>query len=354
MSRIWRGFNYPACWYGPGPVRKSEEPKEDDFSLAANWGFNFIRIPVHHLFFEKEELPGSYMEERLIYIDKAIEWCRKLGLHANLDMHFLPGYGITHLIHQIPITLWTSEEMLRRAENIWRMLAERYSAMGDFLSFNLINEPAGVDMKTYVKFVKRMVKAIREIDPDRIIIVDGINVSRTPVYGLEDEELLLQSFHFYEPMWMTHLKASWAHGPDVYEEIPTYPGEPPNMDNYLAEYARDPRRRGFFIRYRNVHVDKNWIENKIMPWVEFREKTGTTIHCGELGIFPVRVDRVSMLNWYRDLLDVLESYGIGWALWNLRGPFGIIETGREEFLTERLPNGDRLDGELLRLLRSYL
>lgn len=351
-ERVWCGFNTDLIF--PDRGRTSEE----DLALASEWGFDFIRIPVHHVIFERDDSPRTYMEEGLSYIDKAIGWCEKLGLHADLNMHHLPGFGISFPGAGIPITLWTSEEMLRRVENIWRMFAERYKSKGDFLSFNLVNEPLGVDTKTYVEFVKRMIKAIRKVDPDRYVMVDGINVARTPVYGLEDEELTGQSFHFYEPAWLTHLEASWSRGPDIYKEKPTYPGAPPNMDKYINELPKESLRRRFFLRYRNVYVDKNWLENRIKPWIDLRDRTGTFIHCGEIGLYALKVDRKSMLNWFRDVLDILKVNRIGWALYPLKGEceesryFGVIEPGR--FATETLPTGERIDGELLKLLRSYL
>jgi len=352
-EKEWCGFNYPACWFWPRPITDENRPREEDFALAAEWGFNFIRIPVHYQVFERDDAPGVYLEEGLKYIDEAIDWCEKYGLHADLNMHHLPGFGISFPGRGIPITLWTSEDMLMRVEKIWRMFARRYKSKSD-LSFNLVNEPTGVDMKTYVKFIKRMTRAIREIDPDRYIMVDGINVARTPVVGIEDEKLMGQSFHMYDPPWITHLGASWTRGPDIYDENPIYPGTPPNMDKYLEKLPKDDPRRRFFLGYRNIRVDKNWIYDRIKPWIDLRDITGTFIHCGEMGVYPLKVDRKSMLNWYRDVLDILKVHRIGWALWNLRGSFGIIETGRQEFLTETLPTGDKIDAELLKLIRSYL
>ena len=351
-AKAWCGFNLDLFWPGRARVR------EEDLAIAAEWGFDFVRIPVHHQVFERDNSPGIYMEEGLRIIDKAVDLCERFGLHADLNMHHLPGFGISFPAAGIPITLWTSEEMLKRVEKIWRMFAERYMSKGDFLSFNLVNEPADVDMKTYVKFVKRMINVIREVDRDRYVMVDGINVARTPVYGIEDQKLTGQSFHFYEPGWLTHLEASWTRGPDIYKESPTYPGAPPNMDKYLDELPKDSPRRNFFLWYRNVYVDKNWIENRIRPWIDLRDRTGTFIHCSELGVYSLKVDRRSMLDWFRDVLDILKVNRIGWALYPLRGEsdearfFGTIDPGR--FATETLPTGDRIDGELLKLLRSYL
>jgi endoglucanase len=73
------------------------------------------------------------------------------------------------------------------------------------------------------------------------------------------------------------------------------------------------------------------------PYLELKEK-GVFVHCGELGVHSKKPPPQSQLNWYKDVLGILSRHNIGWAQWNLRGPFGIINTEREEFHGEKLPN----------------
>ncbi len=37
--------------------------------------------------------------------------------------------------------------------------------------------------------------------------------------------------------------------------------------------------------------------------------------------------------WMSDVLDILKGHGIGWALWNLRGSFGVVDSGRSDLAT---------------------
>jgi len=351
----WCGFNF-GNWISQSSLKSPHIDtfyREEYVALLAEWGFNFVRLPVDYMFFEDDKSPGTYDEARLSYIDRAISWCSKYDVHLNLDMHELPGYGISQVARNLSFKpkLWTQEDLLKRSEDIWRMFAKRYA-----------------------KFVKRMIKAIREFDPDRFIIIDGCNVSRTPVPDIEDEKVG-QSFHMYEPAWLTHYGASWVPaaymyeaGCYIYEEPAKYPGVPPRMERYLERlpserhlnWLPEPYRlliknfRNFFSNYAGVRIDKSWIENRLKPWLQFREETGTLIHCGEMGVYSLRVDRESQLNWHRDVLGLFKKHNIGWALWNLKGPFGVINQGRKEFETEKLPNGDGLDGELLKILQDNL
>ena len=56
---------------------------------------------------------------------------------------------------------------------------------------------------------------------------------------------------------------------------------------------------------------------------------------------------------YNDSLDVLNNLHAGWALWNFRGPFGVVDTNRAgtKFADH---HGHQLDSQLLKLLQSKI
>ena len=53
-----------------------------------------------------------------------------------------------------------------------------------------------------------------------------------------------------------------------------------------------------------------------------------------------------------DVLDVLTGYNIGYALWNLKGGFGILDSDRDDvdYVDYR---GHKLDKKMLDLLKKY-
>jgi len=59
-----------------------------------------------------------------------------------------------------------------------------------------------------------------------------------------------------------------------------------------------------------------------------------------------------VLAWLRDVLEILTSHNIGWAIWNFRGSFGIIDSGREDVQYEDF-HGHKLDRKLLALLQEF-
>lgn len=58
------------------------------------------------------------------------------------------------------------------------------------------------------------------------------------------------------------------------------------------------------------------------------------------------------LAWFTDVLDILTSNGIGYALWNFRGDFGILDSGRADVDYQDW-HGPQLDARLLALLKQY-
>jgi hypothetical protein len=58
------------------------------------------------------------------------------------------------------------------------------------------------------------------------------------------------------------------------------------------------------------------------------------------------------LAWFTDVLDILTSNKIGYALWNFRGDFGILDSRREDIEYEDW-HGQKLDGKLLEVLKKH-
>ncbi len=81
------------------------------------------------------------------------------------------------------------------------------------------------------------------------------------------------------------------------------------------------------------------------------------IDAGEMcmvGEFGCRTDTPHdvALAWMEHCLELWKSKNLGWALWNLRGPFGILDSGRADVEYEDF-NGHKLDRRMLELLRRY-
>src|SRR5207237_1727564 len=96
--------------------------------------------------------------------------------------------------------------------------------------------------------------------------------------------------------------------------------------------------------------DKELLRRRqIEPWKAL-EKQGVGVHVGEWGAYQYTPHDV-VLAWMRDLLSLWKEAGWGWALWNLTGGFGILDSHRTDVRYESY-RGHELDREMLETLRS--
>ena len=68
---------------------------------------------------------------------------------------------------------WRHPHFQDRVVNLWRALAERFQANTWVAGYNLLNEPADPSGAVVGPFHDRLVEAVREVDPDHIVFIDG-------------------------------------------------------------------------------------------------------------------------------------------------------------------------------------
>jgi endoglucanase len=257
-------------------------------------------------------------------LDRAVELGDKYGMHVSINFHRGPGYSVNREFKE-PHNLWKDASALKAFCFHWQTLAKRYKGVSkDKLSFDLINEPPNVgsmmSREDHERVVRTAFKAIREVNPDRLIVADGIAWGRETIPEVADLPIA-QSTRAYEPMFISHSGASWVNYKDY--PAPAWPGN------------------GW---------DRKRLERHYAPWVELAKK-GVGVHCGEGGSYN-RTPHNIVLAWLRDALEILTEHGIGFAIWNFRGSFGIMDSGRKDVKYEDF-HGHKLDRKLLTLLQEF-
>jgi len=344
----WKGFNL-LDYFSPNPPKADGRGRstEEDFKWMSGWGFDFVRIPMaypSYLSFDrskditKEEV--YKMDEKVLdEIDKLIYTANKYNLHVSLNLHRGPGYCINAGFHE-PFNLWKDKDAQDAFFHHWGMWAKRHkNVSSEKLSFDLLNEPAYIeDMndqyakkgpvpgQTYRLVVEGAAKAIRAESPDRLIIADGNNVGNNVTPEIIDLNVG-QSCRGYWPGVISHYQAPWVWKDPSKAPTPVWPG---TMDG--------------------KYYDRKGLEDLYRPWIELKDK-GVGVHCGECGCWKNTPHEV-FLAWFTDVIDILTPAGIGYALWNFRGDFGILDSGRKDIqYTDWY--GHQLDSKLLDLLKKY-
>jgi endoglucanase len=319
----WRGFNLLAKFNANRP----EAFLERDFAWIKEWGFDFVRLPMsYHCWAKPDIYEWTNLDEtQLQSIDQAVEWGKAYRIHVNLNMHRIPGYCVNP--PEEPLNLWKNETALNAAITHWQHFARRYKTIPNkWLSFDLINEPPDIPAEDYDRVIRVLVKAIREVDKDRLIVADGLRWGTTPVPSLADLGIG-QSTRGYNPMQVSHYKAGWVKGSDAYAE-PSWP-----LQLGSTTWNKDLLR-----------------ERYIKPWQALQAK-GVGIHVGEWGAFQ-HTPHEAALRWMEDNLQLWKEAGWGWSLWNFSGSFGILNSGRKDVKYETF-RGEQLDRKMLEMLRQY-
>jgi endoglucanase len=268
-------------------------------------------------------------ESGLAKVDRAVELGRKHQIHVNLNFHRGPGYSVNQERKE-PYNLWKDQSALDAFCFHWAAFARRYKGIPPSqLSFNLINEPGSIgrDMSRadHERVVRTAVAAIRKEDPDRLVIADGLGWGTIPCPELADLGIA-QSTRAYTPSGVSHYQASWVGGENW--PMPTWPGH--------TEWGKK--------------WDRQALEEHYRPWIELA-KQGVGMHCGEGGAFN-KTPHTVVLAWLRDVLEILTPANIGYALWNFRGSFGVLDSGRADVAYEEF-HGHQLDRKLLSLLQEF-
>lgn len=278
--------------------------KESDFQQISELGFNFVRLPMDYRVWTNPDDPYLFKEDVLRQIDQAVEWGIKYGIHVSLNFHRAPGYCVNKSPPE-ERDLWNDPYIQKVCAHHWKEFARRYKGIPNAqISFNLFNEPANITAKEYVWVVKIMLDAIRSVDPERLVICDGLDYGSTPVYELIPLKVA-QAFRGYKPFELTHYKAGWVPGSDLWPE-PAWPI--PIIASHLYGPAKSQFQsamvletaEGFFTRI-GIHVDTVSSSSTL----RITDQVGNIL--GEKSFVPVPNDPEAVRSDYKPEWDIYWS-----------------------------------------------
>ena len=275
--------------------------KTDIDSLAA-WGFNAVRPALHYNLFtlpvEQEPVAGqdTWLETGFKMVDELVKWCKANNMYVILDLHAAPGgqgkdANISDYDPNKP-SLWESEENQRKTVALWRKLAERYANEKYIGGYDLINETNwnfngtnknGCDSsgEQLRKLMIRITKAIREVDPNHLLFIEG-------------------------NCWGNNFK-----------------GLLPPWDDNMA-YS--------FHKYWNATNAET-----IAEFTAYRDQYNVPIWLGESG--------ENSNQWFMETINMLESQKVGWSWWPLKKigsvvcPLEVVQTPEYNQLLDTWKSG---------------
>jgi hypothetical protein len=267
-----------------------------DAQFLASLGMNSVRIPFSYRHFEDDARPFQLKESGFALLDRAVADCARHGLYVILDLHALPGAQNRHWHSDNPThypAFWDHPHFQDRVVHLWEALADRYRGNPAVAGYNVMNEPADIGGTAIKPFYDRAEQAIRSIDPDHILFLDGnrYGTEFTAFEGFEVYPNTVYAAHDY------HLPGFGFGGP--------YPGET-----------------------NGVYVDRAQVEKTFLARTEFMRATGTPVWIGEFGpVFTGDPDRDEQrYQLLADQLDLYHEHGASWSLWGYKdiGGEGVV------------------------------
>jgi endoglucanase len=342
----WKGFNL-LDFFSPDPAKGRPATTEEHLQWMADWGFDFIRLPMaypSYIRFDRSK-PITIPDVRNIdtqatdRIEQLVYLAQKYGLHVSLNLHRAPGFCVNTGFEE-PYNLWQDAQAMDDFVYHWSFWARRFAQTSSKkISFDLLNEPCvredmndqhskrgPIPGELYRKMALMASQAIRAHNPNHFVIADGNNVGSSVIPEITDLNIA-QSCRGYNPGIISHYRAPW-----VFKEMDNLP---------------EPKWPG---QVGDQYLSRAMLERQFEPWIALT-KQGVGVHCGECGCFN-KTPHAVFLAWFEDVLDVLKTNGIGYALWEFRGSFGMLDSGRDDVAYEDW-HGHKLDRKLLDLLRKY-
>ena len=202
-----------------------------------------------------------------------VDACARHGIYTILDLHAVPGAQNQHWHSDNPTQwahFWSQRQFQDRVVKLWEQLADRYRGNPWVAGYNPVNEPADAEGPRSGPSTERLEAAIRAVDPDHILFLDGNR------YSTQFDQL----------------------------------GDPlPNCVYTAHDYALPGFVDGgpYPGVTRGEYVDRDGIEETFLARTAYMRDTGTPIWVGEFGpVYTGDPERDEQR--YRLLEDQLEIY----------------------------------------------
>jgi len=320
-------------------------------------GLDFIRIPVDPSpFLAADQATRDHL---VLEVVAAADLVHKAGMTAVVDVH--PHEGVPAWAGR---TILGTPETLGKYQDLLVALASKLKERPqNSVVLEVMNEPSAGWNQPYNWFQiqARLVAAVRQAAPVLPLLVTGDRgggidgLLRLNPTGINDP-MILYSFHYYEPMIVTHQGADWTSLPwRKYVGGIEYPAVPANKERDLAaaqaKVASDAglpadkantvwssTRAVIETYYRSPPTIRNIREDfaKVANWARTYHIAPSRIVLGEFGVLRPGGPKDTVINYARDIRTAAGENGFAWCYFNYspqddaKGGFSMLTMTRSQ------------------------
>jgi len=259
---------------------------EEDAKFIRSLGLNLVRVPFNYRHFEDDMNPMVLLESGLKYLDRVISICAENEIYTILDLHAAAGYQNQDWHSDNPsqqALFWEHKHFQDRTVWLWERLAERYKDNPWVAGFNPLNEPSDPSGLLLNSFYQRIVAAIRSVDPEHMIFLEGNRYSR--------------DFSMFGPPFPNVVYTLHDYTAPGFINGGSYPGVT-----------------------RGEYFDRKVLYNNLMNMCQYMLKNGTPIWVGEFGPVYTGIPENDAMRYQilEDQLSFYEELGASWSLWTYK------------------------------------
>jgi endoglucanase len=298
-------------WLSQSKQRGEERQRfiqERDIRFIDSVGFDHIRLPID------EEQMWDENEKRhddaFALMQNCLEWARREGLRVIIDLHILRS----HYFNAQEKPLWTKVEEQDKFIRLWKDLSDcLHGWPNSMVAYEFMNEPVADDPEQWNVLLARVADSIRKWEPQRVLVIGSNRWQSAATFDrlripANDTNIVL-SFHFYEPMVLTHYQAGWTEFKDFKGEV-NYPGQ-------IVLDTKDPK----FMKVYN----RDTLLKMMQKPIHLADSLKLPLYCGEFGVYR-EFFPAAKLAWYSDMVSIFREYNIAYANWNYKSDaFGIVD-----------------------------
>ncbi len=273
---------------------------EEDVVFLKSLGTSVVRLPLNYRHFENDSQPFKYIEKGFDRLDQALNWCEKHDLYVILDLHSVQGsqnsdWHSDNATRQV--NFWQHPHFQDRFVALWEEFARRYQGNSTVAGYNVMNEPLcnqpdgrinfsySPNWDLFNQIYRRVVNAIRKIDPQHIIFLEGDYFS-SRFAGLEapfTDNLVYSSHNYIEALQFSS----------------AYPGV------NSGQYWDHDRQEQVFLKAEGTQYAQ---KHQVPLWVgEF-----SPVFMGKSQELPNRSRALD------DQIDAIENFGGHWTTWTYK------------------------------------
>jgi endoglucanase len=337
-ATLTRGVNLSGWFGGWGdysPEHTSTYVTAADFTAMQAMGIRYVRFPLDPTLLTRGGLLSPKKDELWKRIDDALDLAMNAGL--SIDFVVFPRDDYKQQL--------ATQSGVDQFVMLWQVLAKHLASRDpERFFFELMNESEVQDHYRWIGIQSTVTQAIRRIAPQHTILASGAHYDSLPDL-IETQPLpdanVIYTFHFYEPYQFTHQGAPWGSVEwNYYKNIP-YPATPEQIAMLEGSIPGDNARYQLYL-YGQSGWNAKGISERLAFAASWGHEHSVPVICNEFGAFRDTAPSDSRTRYLHDVRTGLEQQGVGWAMWDWNGNFGLVTHSNGIVLPDR-ENVEALD-----------